>query len=179
MPKKRLLLEEVKVIARGYVFKLEQEACSSDNIAIVTSTPVQPKYVEVEIKGTEPSSVDKDKSLVHGCVRRFVVDLDRDVPCKILVSERIFRLWVSRIDGEISDYLPEQWVTESDRRIDDELKESEIARNRMAQERDRGEIDRLDEEENERLRQEQEDWDSNHFKFDPDKYKIDPNKYRF
>ena len=175
MPGKMLLLDEMKVVAREYVFKVEQKAYSSDDVAIVTSALVQPKYVEVEIKGTEPSSVDKDKSLVHGCVRRFVVDLDRDTPCKILISERIFRLWISRTDGEISDYLPEPWVTESSKQLDEELKESEIARNRTAQERDRAEIDRMDEEENERLRQEQE----NHLKFDPDKYKIDPNKYKF
>jgi hypothetical protein len=175
MPKNMLLLDEVKVLARQYVFIIEHKAYSSEDSEINSSALVQPKYVEVEIKGTEPSSVDKDKSLVHGCVRRFVVDLDRDTPCKILISERIFRLWISRTDGEISDYLPEPWVTESSKQLDEELKESEIARNRTSQERDRAEIDRMDEEENERLRQEQE----NHLKFDPDKYKIDPSKYKF
>ena len=167
MPEKTLRLDEIGGIARDYVFKIEQKAYSADDSNIYRSTPILPRYVEVEIKGTEPYSLDNSKSVVHGCIRRFVVDTTRDIPCKILIAERIFRLWISRIDGEISDYLPDSWVAESETPSDPlarELKESEIARNRVEEERNRAEIERLSEEEFERDQQKSRNWDPLHIR---------------
>ena len=168
MPEDILGLDEAKRMVKEYVFKIETEAYLADDNEVTSASEVLPKYVEVEIRGTEPSSRDKSESVVHGCVRRHVVGTPtRD----IVIAERTFRLWISRIDGEIRDYLPEDWGKSEGQRIpqDEELRESEIRRNLL-------EAENFEEEMEERERDRQERDESS----DPlKKYRIDINKFRF